>query len=127
MTTAQLRPSARRRRAGIRPAWITDDLPLPERPIRVRSGSCADLLDEVRDLVLAAEEQAGILLAEGEQAAIGADRLAQGGAGDGLAADALEQQVELGGVVGVGAQVDPGLQLEEAAGRVGDAGQDAPG
>ena len=99
-------------------------MPLPERPIRVRSGWCADLLDQPRDLVLAAEEQAGILLAEGEQAAIGADRLAQGGAGDRLAADALEQQVELAGVVGVGAQVDPGLQLQEAAGRVGDLGQD---
>ena len=44
----------------------------------------ADLGDQLVDLVLAAEEQAGILLAEGEQAAIGADRLAEGGAGDGL-------------------------------------------
>ena len=83
------------------------------------------LAEEGVDGLLAAEEQAGILLAERQQAAIGAQRLAQcAGVGGRLAAQAGQQQVELGGVGEVGAQIDPGLQAQEAAGRILDLGQE---
>jgi hypothetical protein len=53
-----------------------------------------------------------------------ADRLAQGvTGGGGLAADAGQQQLKLAGIGGIGAQVDPGLQAQEATGRVLDPGQ----
>ena len=41
-----------------------------------------------------------------------------------MAPDAGQQQVELGGVGKVGAQIDPGLQAQEATGRILDLGQE---
>jgi len=63
----------------------------------------AELADQLLDRLLAAEEKTRILLAERQQAAIGADGLTQGSAvGGSLAADAGEQQIELGGIGEVG-------------------------
>jgi hypothetical protein len=85
----------------------------------------AQLIEEGGDRVLAAEEEAGILLAERQQTAIRADGLADDATVGGRSTtDAGEQQLELRGVGEVGAEVDPGLELEEAAGRVLDLGQE---
>src|SRR5262249_49407751 len=59
------------------------------------------------------------------QAAIGAERLAEGaGGGRRDPAEAGEQPLELDGVGKIGAKVNPGLQLEEATGWVLDLGQE---
>jgi hypothetical protein len=82
------------------------------------------LAEEGVDGLLAAEEKASIFLTKRQQAAIGAQRLAQrAGFGGRLAAQAGQQHIELGGVGDVGAEIDPGLQAQKAAGRVLDLGQ----
>jgi hypothetical protein len=79
-----------------------------------------DPLDQRGRERLAAAEEGRVLLAERLQAAVGADLRARvtsplGWAG-GLAADGLGQQLEA--AVEIGAEVDPGVEAEEAQGRV---------
>ena len=78
----------------------------------------ADLGDQLVDEALAAEEQAGVLLAERQQAAIGAQASEVAGeAVDGPALRGGEQALQGLGLVEAGAQVDPGVQVQEGAER----------
>ncbi len=80
----------------------------------------AQALDQARDILLAAEEEVGVLLAEGLQAAVGRHvlgrrRQARGNLG------AAEGANEVGGrhrVAGAGAQIDPGLGREVGQARI---------
>src|SRR3954454_21396972 len=84
----------------------------------------ADLAGELLDLLLPPEEQPRVLLAERQEAAVRADRLPDAPRPvHRLAADAGEQELELRRVVGVAAQVDPGLEAQEPPPRVVDLGQ----
>ena len=83
-----------------------------------------DLGGQVGDPVVATEEEGGVLLAERQQAAIRADGgLDCVGALGRLAVDRRDQVFQLGRIVDAGAQIDPGLELEEAFWLVVEAGQ----
>jgi hypothetical protein len=83
--------------------------------------STRQLAEQGIDGLLASEEQTGILFPEWQQAAIRAQNLAHcAGVGGRLAAQTSQQQLELSGVGEVGAEIDPGLQAQEAAGRIFD-------
>ena len=120
----QVRPSARRRKAGIQAG--SDDRRFPAAGAADQGDEVVvtQLAEEGVDGLLAAEEKASIFLTKRQQAAIGAQRLAQrAGFGGRLAAQAGQQHIELGGVGDIGAEIDPGLQAQKAAGRVLDLGQ----
>jgi hypothetical protein len=85
----------------------------------------AELGQERVDRLLATEEEAGIVLPKRQQTAVGTERLADGApVGRRDPADAGEQPLKLDGVGKVGAQVDPGVELEEATRRILDLGQE---
>ena len=110
----------RREQAGIDQGRLAAAGAADHRDQRVR----LDLGGEVSGPVVAAEEEGGVLLAKRQQAAIRADGGLDGGGALGrLAVDRRDQVLQLVRVVGVGAQVDPGLQREEALRLVVEAGQ----
>jgi hypothetical protein len=88
-----------------------------------------DLLDHGLGERLAADEEGGVLLAEGLEPAIGADRRPRvrqarlGRLRRRLAAHRRGERLERAGVPGPTAEVDPGLQPQEAERRVLGAGQ----
>ena len=79
-----------------------------------------DVPDEFVDVALAAEEQAGVLLPERQQAAIGTEpgeaRVA-GDAIDRLSLNAADQPLQRLGIVEAAAQVDPSAEAQEATQR----------
>ena len=106
---------------GSRPAVISDDLPEPDEPIDGEEVVLADERQEVLDLVVAAVEEAGVLLAEGDHAGVGA--------GDGLdrRLGRVEVAPEPGGLVVPAGPVGAVERLAEAEPQGGLAGVQGQG
>ena len=74
------------RSAGMSPANTSDDLPLPDGPTTATKLCACTRADKFADRVIAAAEERRVLFAERLKAPVGADRRADGGGGDRLAA-----------------------------------------
>ena len=75
-----------RRRAGIRPQFTSEDLPLPEVPTTARKRVARQLVDHGVDLALASKEEVLFVLVERPEPG---KRVRQPGAGCGLGAHGL--------------------------------------
>ena len=118
VTYAQVSLSVRApaRRAGSRPARASEDLPLPDGPTRQQEGAGLQLFEQALDVGLAPEEEVGVLLVEGLQAAVGgtvgaAVERAVGAEGDAL--DRADEGLQAARALDPCAQVDPGAGREE--------------
>ena len=118
--------SAPRRSAGTRPARTTDDL-----PSRMRhdgdEAAAAHLFDQRRHEGFATDEEGGVLLAEGKEAAIGTDRSARIGGERRLvarrqAACGPRQDLDGHPVFEALPQIDPSVEARNPS-----AGSSAPG